>query len=56
MRGFTMNFRIVTDSSSNVLSRPGEDYGCVPLKIAAGQESVDVPRLHGTQVAEALKT
>ena len=32
-----MNFRIVTDSSSNVLSRPGEDYGCVPLKSWRGR-------------------
>ena len=50
-----MNFRIVTDSSSNVLSRPGEDYGCVPLKIVAGQEYVDVPGLNVTQMVEDLK-
>ena len=50
-----MNFRIVTDSSSNVLSRPGEDYGCVPLKIVAGQEYVDVPGLNMTQMVEDLK-
>ena len=37
MRGETMNFRIVTDSSSNVLSRPGENFACVPMKIVAGQ-------------------
>ena len=50
-----MHFRIVTDSSSNVLSRPGEDYGCVPLKIVAGQEYVDVPGLNITQMVEDLK-
>ena len=50
-----MNFRIVTDSSSNVLSRPGEDYGCVPLKIVAGQEYVDAPGLNVTQMVEDLK-
>lgn len=50
-----MNFRIVTDSSSNVLSRPGEDYGCVPLKIVAGQEYVDAPGLSVIQMVEDLK-
>ena len=50
-----MRFRIVTDSSSNVLSRPGEDYACVPLKIVAGQEYVDVPGLNVTQMVEDLK-
>ena len=55
MRGETMNFRIVTDSSSNVLSRPGEDFACVPMKIVAGQEYVDVPGLNLTQMVEDLK-
>ena len=50
MRGETMNFRIVTDSSSNVLSRPGENFACVPMKIVAGQEYVDVPGLNLTQM------
>ena len=50
-----MNFRIVTDSSSNVLSRPGEDYGCVPLKIVAEQEYVDAPGLNVAQMVEDLK-
>ena len=30
-----MNYRIVTDSSSNVLAMPGENYTSVPLKIVA---------------------
>ena len=55
MRGETMNFRIVTDSSSNVLSRPGENFACVPMKIVAGQEYVDVPGLNLTQMVEDLK-
>ena len=50
-----MNFRIVTDSSSNVLSRPGENFACVPMKIVAGQEYVDVPGLNLTQMVEDLK-
>ena len=50
-----MNFRIVTDSSSNVLCRPGEDYGCVPMKIVAGQEYVDAPGLNVAQMVEDLK-
>ena len=51
-----MNYRIVTDSSSNVLTRPGENYACVPLKIVAGQEYADVPGLSVTQMVEDLKT
>ena len=50
-----MNFRIVTDSSSNVLSRPGEDYACVPLKVVAEQEYADVPGLNVAQMVEDLK-
>ena len=50
-----MNFRIVTDSSSNVLSRPGEDYACVPLKGVAEQEYADVPGLNVAQMVEDLK-
>ena len=50
-----MNFRIVTDSSSNVLSRAGEDFACVPMKIVAGQVYVDVPGLNLTQMVEDLK-
>lgn len=50
-----MRFRIVTDSSSNVLTRPGEDYTSVPMKIVAGQEYVDAPGLNITQMVEDLK-
>ena len=50
-----MNFRIVTDSSSNVLSRPGENYACVPLKVVAEQEYADVPGLNVAQMVEDLK-
>ena len=50
-----MKFRIVTDSSSNVLSIPHEDYGCVPMKIVAGKEYVDAPGLNVAQMVEDLK-
>ena len=50
-----MNFRIVTDSSSNVLSRPGENFACVPLKIVAGKEYVDAAGMNVAQMVEDLK-
>ena len=50
-----MKFRIVTDSSSNVLSLPHEDYGCVPMKIVAEREYVDAPGLNIAQMVEDLK-
>ena len=36
-----MSFRIVADSSANVLSLPGVNYATVPMKIVAGKEYVD---------------
>ena len=36
-----MNFRIVADSSANVLSIPGVNYTTVPMKIVAAKEYVD---------------
>ena len=36
-----MRFRIVADSSSNVLSLPGVNYTTVPMKIVAAKEYVD---------------
>ena len=38
---FTMHFRIVADSSANVLSLPGVNYTTVPMKIVAAKEYVD---------------
>ena len=40
-----MQFRIVTDSSSNVLTLADSNYASVPLKILAGKEYVDTPGL-----------
>ncbi len=50
-----MQFRIVTDSSSNVLNMPGEDYASVPMKIVAAREYVDQPGLDIAAMAEDLK-
>lgn len=40
-----MAFRIVADSSANVLSLPGVNYATVPMKIVAAKEYVDDPSL-----------
>ena len=50
-----MSYRIVTDSSSNVLTIPGENYATVPMKIVAQREYVDDPRLDLNQMLEDLK-
>ena len=50
-----MNYRIVTDSSSNVLAMPGENYTSVPLKIVAEKEYVDNPSLNVAGMVEDLK-
>lgn len=50
-----MRFRIVTDSSSNVLTLPGQNYASVPLKIRAEKEYVDAPGLDVAAMVEDLK-
>ncbi len=50
-----MNFRIVTDSSSNVLSIDNENYASVPMKIVAAQEYIDQPGLDVAGMVEDLK-
>ena len=37
-----MNFKIVADSSANVLSLGNPNYKTVPMKVVADQEYVDV--------------
>ena len=49
-----MSYRIVTDSSSNVLTIPGENYATVPMKIVAQREYVDDPRLDLNQMEQYL--
>ena len=52
-----MNYRIVADSSSNVLHVDGVNYSTVPLKIVAGdQEFVDNQTLNLQNMVDYLKT
>ena len=51
-----MSFRIVSDSSSNVLSLTGANYTTVPLKIVAGKEYVDDKTLDVAGMVADLKT
>ncbi len=51
-----MNFRIVADSSANVLALPGQDYATVPMKIVAVQEYVDNEALNLSAMMEELKS
>lgn len=48
-------FRIVCDSSCNVLSLPDPDYATVPLKILAEEEFVDDSSLNVAQMVEHLR-
>lgn len=50
-----MNYRIVADSSANVLSLPGENYTTVPMKIRADKEYVDDASLDLVGMVEGLK-
>ena len=51
-----MNYRIVSDSSSNVLTMAGVDYTTVPLKIVAGEnELVDDANLDLADMVAGLK-
>ena len=51
-----MNYRIVSDSSSNLLTLPGVDYTTVPLKIVAGaSEWIDDANLDLQNMVDTLK-
>ena len=50
-----MSFRIVSDSSSNVLALSGANYTTVPLKIVAGTEYVDDKNLNVARMVADLK-
>ena len=50
-----MNFRIVADSSANILSLPGQNYATVPMKIVAAKEYVDNADLDLAEMVEDLK-
>ena len=50
-----MNYRIVADSSSNVLSMNNPHYFSVPMKVRAEKEYVDDANLDVAQMVEDLK-
>ena len=50
-----MAFRIVSDSSSNVLSIPGTNYTTVPMKVVAAKEYVDDENLDLAGMVSDLK-
>ena len=50
-----MNFRIVADSSANVLSLDGANYTTVPMKVVADKEYVDDARLNLAEMVEGLR-
>lgn len=51
-----MNYRIVSDSSSNLFTLPGVDYTTVPLKIVAGEnEWIDNVELDLAAMVDGLK-
>lgn len=51
-----MNFRIVADSSANILALPGQNYTTVPMKIRAAKEYVDDENLNLAQMVEDLRS
>ena len=50
-----MAFRIVADSSANILSIPGVNYATVPMKIVAAKEYVDDKNLDLAQMVADLQ-
>ena len=50
-----MNYRIVADSSANILSLPGQNYATVPMKVNADREYVDDVQLDLAEMVEALR-
>ena len=50
-----MKFRIVTDSSSNVLAMDGANYTTVPMKVVADKEYVDDAQLNLAEMVEGLR-
>lgn len=51
-----MNYKIVSDSSSNLFDLPDVPYACIPMKIITSeQEYADTPELDVPGMVEALK-
>ena len=56
LKGVFMNYKIVTDSSSNLFCREDVAYATVPMKIIAGdKEYVDDPQLDVAGMVDDLK-
>ena len=53
--GMIMNYRIVADSSSNILSMGDPHYFSVPMKVRAEKEYIDDINLNVAQMVEDLK-
>jgi len=54
-KGSAMNYKIVTDSSSNVFSMEGASYATTPMKIIAEKEYVDAEGVDVTAMVEDLR-
>ena len=50
-----MNYKIVSDSSSNIFSMEGENYATTPMKIIAEKEYVDAEGVDVTAMIEDLR-
>ena len=50
-----MNYKIVSDSSSNILSIPGANFASVPMKVRAGKEYIDDAQLNLAEMVEGLR-
>ena len=50
-----MNFKIVSDSSSNVISMPSAHYASVPMKVRAEKEYTDDQNLNLAEMVEDLR-
>ena len=51
-----MNYRIVADSSSNILSMDNPHFFSVPMKVRAEKEYIDDPNLDVAQMVEDLRS
>ncbi len=51
-----MNYRIVADSSANVLALPGQNYTTVPMKVVTTREYIDDTQLDLPAMMEDLKS
>ena len=50
-----MNYKIVSDSSSNILSIPGANFASVPMKVRADKEYIDDAQLNLAEMVEGLR-